>query len=144
MRQEKGALEVEKKALQLKLDEAYSQAVVEPAAGPEITAKADQQCYRRGCEKSIKFFCKVLVTLSPTFSEEGYFDAYLQYVKECQWAEVEGRNPDQVEFNPPLVKGDNLKDEETTPLDVEVGPPDDEGRGAASDRGSDDDGVSDE
>jgi len=40
-----------------------------------------------------------------------------------------------VEFNAPLVKGDDLKDEEMTPLNVEVGTPDDEGRGTAGDGG---------
>ncbi|KAJ8434328.1 hypothetical protein Cgig2_010945 [Carnegiea gigantea] len=39
----------------------------------------------------------------------------------------------QVEFNLPLVKGDDLKDEVTTPLDGEVGTPDGEGHGAADD-----------
>jgi len=44
-----------------------------------------------------------------------------------------------VEFNRPLVEGDDLEDEDMTPLDGEAGTLDDEGHGAMVDGGSDND-----
>ena len=48
-----------------------------------------------------------------------------------------------MQFNPPLIEGDDLEDEETVPLDGEAGTLDDEGHGATVDRVSDDDGEPD-
>lgn len=42
-----------------------------------------------------------------------------------------------MEFNPPLVKGDDLVDKVTMPLDGEVGTSNDEGHGATDGGGSD-------
>ena len=69
-------LEAEKKALWRMLDKALSRAETE-ATGAAKAAKAKQQGYYLGREESVEFFYKAPVTLSPTFHEEGYFDAYL-------------------------------------------------------------------
>lgn len=81
LRQEQGALEREKKTLQRKLGKALSSAEAEAATGAEKATKAEQQGYHRGYEVSIGFIRKVLLTLSPAFYEEGYFNAYLQQVE---------------------------------------------------------------
>jgi len=67
--------------MQRRLDEALSQAEAEATVGAEKATNAEQQGYQWGCEESIGFFRKVLVTLSLAFRDEGYFDAYLQHVE---------------------------------------------------------------
>ena len=47
-----------------------------------------------------------MVTLAQEFQEDSYFEAYLRYVDERQWAEDEGRDPEEVEFIPPPDKGE--------------------------------------
>ena len=69
------------------------------------------------------------MTSTPDFREDSYFEAYIHYVEERYRPEAEYPNPKEVDFIPPSGKGDNLKNEGTTPLDDEVEIADDEDRG---------------
>ena len=68
------------------------------------------------------------MTLAQEFQEDSYFKAYLHYVDEYQWAEDEGRDPEEVEFISPSGEGDGAGDAATNPLDSDAGTPEDEGR----------------
>jgi len=81
-----------------------------------------------------------LVTLvHQAFRIEGYFEAYINFVDNCRRAEVEGREPELVEFNPLTTIKEGLGDEETIPLDGNVVMPDKEGDKAGAAEGSDHD-----
>jgi len=67
------------------------------------------------------------VTLAQEFQEDSYFEAYLHYVDERQRAVDEGRDPEEVEFIPPSVEGEDAGDEATNPLDAEAGASGEEG-----------------
>ena len=72
------------------------------------------------------------MTLAPdAFSIEGYFEAYVKYVEDHRLALAEGRSPEMVEFNLPLIDEDGLGNEKTKSLDGEAGSPDSEGNEAA-------------
>ena len=65
------------------------------------------------------------MTLAPDgFRIEGYFEAYVECVEDHRLAHAKRRNPELVEFNPPVTNKDGLGDEETTPLDGEARSPD--------------------
>jgi len=80
-----------------------------------------------GPRGELEFLLKILTTLVPDFQEDSYFEAYIHYVEECQRADAEGRDPEEVEFIPHSGEGD--EDKGTIPLDGEAGTPDKEGHG---------------
>ncbi|KAJ8441092.1 hypothetical protein Cgig2_000353 [Carnegiea gigantea] len=84
------------KDLQRQLDETLSKAKAEATAGAKRAAQAREQGYQQGHADTLGYLCK----------EDSYFEAYLHYVDECQWAEEEGRDPEEVEFIPPSGEGD--------------------------------------
>jgi len=65
--------------------------------------------------------------LAQEFQEDSYFGAYLCYKDERQWAENEGRDPEEVEFSLPSGEVDGAGDEATNPLDADAGASEDEG-----------------
>jgi len=67
------------------------------------------------------------VTLAQEFQEDSYFEAYLHCIDERQWAEDEGRDPEEMEFIPPSSKGDGVRDEAINSLDAEVEASEEEG-----------------
>jgi len=107
LREEKYTWDVEKKDLQGWLNEALSnakavlvKAEAEGAVGVKKAANAEELGYWRGHPKSIEFLHKVLMTLVPDFREDSYFEAYIHYMKECQQAEAEGQDPEEVDRTP--------------------------------------------
>ena len=108
--------------------------------GAEKAAKAEHQGYQQGHEDRIEFFHELLVTLVPNaFIQEDYFEAYVKYVEDRRRAQAEGRDPELVDFNPPVTDEDSLANKETTPLDGEAATLDDEGDEAAVHGDSDND-----
>ncbi|KAJ8431148.1 hypothetical protein Cgig2_026745 [Carnegiea gigantea] len=61
------------------------------------------------------------------FQEDSYFEAYLHYVDERQWAEDKGRDPEEVEFIPPSGEGEVAGDEAANPLDADAEASEEEG-----------------
>ncbi|KAJ8420069.1 hypothetical protein Cgig2_029003 [Carnegiea gigantea] len=73
------ARETEKKALQRQL---------EKAAADSIQAK--EQGYQQGRFDTLKYLRKVVPTLAGEFEDDWYFEAYLRFVDEQEWAAAEG------------------------------------------------------
>ena len=73
------------------------------------------------------------------FGVEGYFEAYVKYVKDRLQAQAEGQDLELVEFNLPAAIKRGLDDEETVPLDGEASSLDHEGNRAGVADGSDHD-----
>ena len=61
------------------------------------------------------------MTLASDFQEDNYFEAYLHYLDERQWATDEDRDPKEVEFIPFPIEGEDAGDEATYPIDAEAG-----------------------
>ena len=59
--------------------------------------------------------------LASDFQEDNYFEAYPHYVDERQRVADEGRDPEEVEFIPSSIEGEDAGDEATNPMDAEVG-----------------------
>ena len=126
----------EKKDLQHQLEEARSKAEAEA----KESARVEDCGYHWGCGESAEFSEELLVTLVPqAFRIEGYFEAYVKFVKDHCQGRAEGQNPKFVEFSPPATVGGGLGDEEATPLETEASSPDQEGDVARTVEGGDHD-----
>jgi len=97
------------------------------AATAKKVAQVKEQGYQSGHADTLGYLCKVLVTLAHEFQENSYFEAYLHYVDERQWAEDEGRDPEEVELIPSSGEGEGAGGEPTNPLDAEAGASDEQG-----------------
>ena len=83
-------------------------------------AQVKEQGYQQGRTDTLGYLRKVLMTLANEFQDDRYFEAYLHYMDECQWAAIEDRDPEQVELIPPSVEGEDAGDEATKPLEAEA------------------------
>ncbi|KAJ8420401.1 hypothetical protein Cgig2_028073 [Carnegiea gigantea] len=128
LKEEKDAREADKKDLQRQLEEVLSKAKAEATAGAERAVKTRAQGYQQGrAAGHIGILTQGLGDVYSRIPGGAYFEAYLDYVDERQQDEVEGRDPEEVEFIPPSGESGGPGDEATNPLDAEVGTPKDEG-----------------
>jgi len=64
------------------------------------------------------------------FSVEGYFEVYVNYLKDRRQARAKDQDPGLVEFHLPAAIERGLEDEETVPPDGEAPSPDPDSNGA--------------